>query len=124
MNDSVFEIAYKLKDCIDNSLEVQNLKKAEEEMENCEEVMALSYRYSVAQTEYSDLLKIYSQDSDECKASQHKLYLAKKALDEHPLVKNYLKCYQVVRHMYEQIDKTLFSKYREHECHGGDDVCE
>ena len=103
MDETILNLTYELKDALENSNEVKRLKEAEKNMELSEEVMALSYRFSNAQTEYNDILKIYKEDSKEAKEFQHKLYIAKKELDEHPLVKEYLSAFSEVRKIYENI---------------------
>ncbi len=116
MEENIIDLAYDLKDTIKNSNLNKELEEAESKMEENEEVMALSYRYSVAQTEYSDVLKIYKMDSLEAKKAQHKLYMAKKELEEHPIVRIYLEKYAEVRKCYDEIDAKIFNKFREHIC--------
>ncbi|MGM9858252.1 MAG: YlbF family regulator [Bacilli bacterium] len=115
MNDILLNLTYELKDALENSNEVKRLKEAEKNMESNEEVMALSYRFSSAQTSYNDILKIYKEDTKEAKEYQHKLYLAKKELDEHPLVKEYLSAFSEVRKIYERINHEILGDFQ-HNC--------
>ena len=107
MNDVVLEKIYALKEALNNDPRVVDLLKKEKAMEESEEVMVLSYRYSRAQDDYSDALKHYKEDSDEIKIYQRKLFEAKQILDAHPLVREYLKAYQEVRLMYEKIESVI-----------------
>ena len=43
------------------------------------------------------------------KKYQHDLFLKKEALDNHPLVKEYLKAYSEVRDLYFQVNEILFN---------------
>ena len=112
MEKTLTELTFELKDALNDSEEVKHLFESEKKMEECEEVMALSYRFSCAQTEYNDILKIYSKESDEAKVAQHKLFLAKKELDEHPFVREYMKHYSEVRKMYSEINDELFGRFQ------------
>ena len=112
MDETILNSTYELKDALENSNEVKRLKEAEKNMELSEEVMALSYRFSNAQTEYNDILKIYKEDAKEAKEFQHKLYIAKKELDEHPLVKEYLSAFSEVRKIYENIEHEILGDFQ------------
>ena len=87
MDEKLMVQAYKLKDALENDERVLALSKAEKIMENDEDVMRLSYRFSLANDNYNETLRHFSLDSD------------------------YLKKYQQVRLMYEQVDKLIFSKF-------------
>ena len=108
--------AYALKELMETDERVIKLKKDEEEMENNEEVMRLSYIFSCAQNEYNDILKHFKVDSEEAKKYQKKLYEAKTNLDSHPLVRKYLQSYQEVRLIYNKIQKEIFKPFNNHEC--------
>ena len=111
MDEKLMVQAYKLKDALENDERVLALSKAEKIMENDEDVMQLSYRFSLANDNYNETLRHFPLDSDEARKAQKELYEAKKNLDAHPLVSDYLKKYQQVRLMYEQVDKLIFNKF-------------
>lgn len=111
MDEKLMVQAYKLKDALENDERVLALSKAEKLMENDEDVMRLSYRFSLANDNYNEILRHFPLDSDEARKAQKELYEAKKNLDAHPLVSDYLKKYQQVRLMYEQVDKVIFNKF-------------
>lgn len=116
MDEELIKQAYALKELLDSDERVLKLNEAEKEMENSEGVMRLSYAYSVAQDEYNDALRHFKIESNEARELQKKLYEAKKSLDEHPLVQNYLKRYQDVRLMYNKIQNELFKPFNRHVC--------
>lgn len=113
---NVMTAAYDLKDEIEKDARAVKLKQTEEEMEKDEKVMELSYRFSLAQNEYNDALRYFNEGSLEIKEVQKKLYLAKKALDEHHLVQKYLQAFAEVRQLYEKIDHELYEIFMKHQC--------
>ena len=109
MVSNIYLLAGELKDLLDNDERIIRLNKLENELNNNEEVMALSYQKDLAVSAYSDVLNYFANDSEEIKKYQHELFLKKEALDNHPLVKSYLKAYSEVRDLYFQINEILFN---------------
>ncbi len=109
MVSNIYLLAGELKDLLDNDERIIRLNKLENELNNNEEVMALSYQKDLAVSAYSDALNHFANDSKEIKQYQHELFLKKEALDNHPLVKSYLKAYSEVRDLYFQINEILFN---------------
>ena len=109
MVSNIYLLAGELKDLLDNDERIIRLNKLENELNNNEEVMALSYQKDLAVSAYSDALNYFANDSEEIKKYQHELFLKKEALDNHPLVKEYLKAYSEVRDLYFQINEILFN---------------
>ena len=114
--ENIYSLSYELKDLLTNDERIILLNTLEKKMNENEEVMALSYQKDLAISEYSDALNHFSRDSEEVKKAQHNLHLKKEALDNHPLVKEYLKAYSQVRDLYYQINDILFSKLSNKEC--------
>ena len=115
MVSNIYLLAGELKDLLDNDERIIRLNKLENELNNNEEVMALSYQKDLAVSAYSDALNHFANDSKEIKQYQHELFLKKEALDNHPLVKNYLKAYSEVRDLYFQINEILFNDMSLHQ---------
>ena len=109
MVSNIYLLAGELKDLLDNDERIIRLNKLENELNNNEEVMALSYQKDLAVSSYSDALNHFANDSEEIKKYQHELFLKKEALDNHPLVKSYLKAYSEVRDLYFQVNEILFN---------------
>ena len=109
MVSNIYLLAGELKDLLDNDERIIRLNKLENELNNNEEVMALSYQKDLAVYSYSDAINHFANNSEEMKKYQHELFLKKEALDNHPLVKNYLKAYSEVRDLYFQINEILFN---------------
>lgn len=115
MVSNIYLLAGELKDLLDNDERLIRLNKLENELNNNEEVMALSYQKDLAVSSYSDALNHYANNSEEIKKYQHELFLKKEALDNHPLVKEYLKAYSEVRDLYFQINEILFNDLSLHQ---------
>ncbi len=109
MNEKISELTYKLKEQLNIDPRIIALNKSEKSMKESEEVMALSYRKDIALDRYNEMLKYYSDDSEEVVKARQDLALAKKELDSHPLVRDYLYKYQQVRILFEQVNQSLFS---------------
>ena len=115
MVSNIYLLAGELKDLLDNDERIIRLNKLENELNNNEEVMALSYQKDLAVSAYSDALNYFANDSEEIKKYQHELFLKKEALDNHPLVKEYLRAYSEVRDLYFQINEILFNDLSLHQ---------
>ena len=114
--DKVIEKAYKLKNAMDIDPRFIKLNDIEKKMENDSEVIRLSYKKDLLEDRYNDALRHFDKESKEVKDAQHELYLAKKELESHPLVREYLSSYQEVRLIIETINDTLFSDLYIKEC--------
>ena len=108
MND-IYSLSYELKDLLTNDPRIIRLNELEKKMNENEEVMALAYQKDLAVSEYGDTLNHFTKDNEEVKKAQHNLHLKKEALDNHPIVKEYLKAYSEVRDLYYQLNDILFS---------------
>ena len=115
MVSNIYLLAGELKDLLDNDERIIRLNKLENELNNNEEVMALSYQKDIAVSSYSDALNHFANNSEEMKKYQHDLFLKKEALDNHPLVKEYLKAYSEVRDLYFQVNEILFNDVSLHQ---------
>ena len=114
MEENIYLKAEKLKELLNQDERVVRLNELEKKMNEDEEVMALAYQKDIAVTEYSDALNHFAKDSDKVKKAQHNLHIKKDALDNHPLVRDYLKAYQEVRELYFNLNDILFSNLNLH----------
>ena len=116
MQEEVITLAYNLKDLLKNDGRIILLNQYEKEMEENEEVMRLCYLKDTANSHYNDMLKIYDKDSLEVSNALKELYLRKKEFEEHPLVRRYLKQYQEVKNLYNEINNILFKDINAYLC--------
>ena len=105
----IYSLSYELKELLANDERIILLDKLEKEMNQNEEVMALAYQKDVAVSNYNDALNHFTSDSEEVKNAQHELHIKKQALDNHPLVRQYLNAYSQVRDLYFELNDILFS---------------
>ena len=116
MNEEIMNLAYQLKASIENDSRIIRLNEIEKKMNESEEVMSLSYKKDVALNHYNEMMKYFKDDSDEVVHARQELANAKKELESHPLVREYLSAYQEVRLLYEHINETLFSYLNKNMC--------
>ena len=112
--DDIYSLSYELKELLINDPRIIRLNELEQKMDESEEVMTLAYQKDVAVSEYSDALNHFSRDSKEVKKAQHNLHIKKEALDNHPLVREYLDAYIKVRDLYFELNDILFSGLNTH----------
>ena len=114
MEQDLYSLAYELKELLSHDERILLLDSLEKKLNENEEVMALAYQKDVAATNYSDTLNHFSENSEEVKKAQKELYEKKKALDGHPLVREYLEAYSKVRDLYFSVNNILFSNLSIH----------
>ena len=119
MNEEILKLTYQLKDALNKDSRIVNLNQIEVAMNENEEVMSLSYKKDVALDKYNEMLKYFSDTSEEVIKARKELAKNKKELESHPLVREYLKAYQMVRMLYEEINNTLFSYINKNMCPTG-----
>ena len=116
MDEKIYSLTLELKESLKNHPSLVLLNSLEKEMEENEEVMKLSYRKDQANDKYNDMVKYYGENSLEASNALKELHVAKKELDSHPLVRKYLKAYQEVRELYQEINHLLFDVIKEKNC--------
>ena len=116
MPENIYLQAEELKEKIANDPRVISLNEIEKRMNESEEVMALTYKKDMAAVDYSDTLNHFPEDSKEAKEALKKLHEAKLNLDNHPLVKEYLKAYKEVRELYQNINEIVFGNFSSNLC--------
>lgn len=105
----IYSLSYELKRAIEEDPRIIHLNRIEKEMNENEEVMALTYKKDRANDDYSDALNHFKEDNPIVIETQKRFYETKKNLESHPVVREYLSAYQQVRILYEEINKLLFS---------------
>ena len=111
MGKDIYLEAEKLKETLQSDPRIIRLNELEKEMNDSEEVMALAYKKDMAAVNYSDILNHFSNESKGAQEALKALHQAKLDLDNHPLVKEYLKAYKEVRELYGEINEILFSNF-------------
>ena len=114
MAKDIYVLAFELKDLLNNDPRITSLNKSEEEMANDQEVKDLVSQKEKMTILYESALNNNGEDSKEFKEARKALHDAKLALDTHPLVKQYLNNYSIVRDLYFNINEILFSNLNIH----------
>lgn len=107
-----------LKEALEKDPRVNNCRDKEKSMMENEEVLLLMASKDRLEREYEDKLSYCAKEDPSLQKAQHDLYIVKKVLDEHPLVKEYTASYLMVRDLYAEIDEIIFAPYRRkgHSC--------
>ena len=112
MENETIQALLNLRSAVDSDPRVLQLSKSEEALNASEEVRSLKAKVDEASERYSFEVSHFGEESESAKSSLHELFLAKKALDEHPLSRQYNADYSIVRKLYGQIDSELIGPYR------------
>ena len=116
MNENTLRCAYELHELISTDERVLNLNHLEKEMMDDLEVQSLSKNKDEKNEKYLETIRYFGEKSLECASALKEFYLAKKALEEHPKVRDYLKAYQQVRLLFNEINHILFDEFNENLC--------
>lgn len=116
MEKDIYLKAENLKELLNKDPRIIKLNELEKKMNEDEEVMSLAYKKDMASVNYSDVLNHFSEESKETQKALKELHEAKLNLDNHPLVKEYMKAYKEVRELYEEINKILFANFTSNLC--------
>lgn len=112
MDEKIYLLVEELKATLDGDERIIHLNKIEKEMNENEEVILLSYKKDLAASSYSDLLKIYNEENEQVIIARKKLLEAKNNLDNHPVVREYLKSFQEVRTLLYEVNNILFDDFK------------
>ncbi|MCF0108099.1 MAG: YlbF family regulator [Bacilli bacterium] len=116
MNETIIKATYALKSDLNNDERIILLNELENKLNSNEEVMALSYAKDVAADKYNEMVRLFKDGSEEASLALKQLSIAKANLDNHPLVREYVKAYQKVRELYNEINGILYSSFNPSLC--------
>ena len=116
MDKDIYTKAENLKELLEKDPRIIKLNELEKKMNENEEVMSLAYKKDMAAVHYSDTLNHFSEDSIEAQKALKELHEAKLNLDNHPVVKEYMKAYVEVRDLYNEINEILFANFASNLC--------
>lgn len=112
MDIELFNLASKLSISIKNNPDFLELEKLESEINQNEEIMKKAYKKDQICSKYSDLLKVYAEDSEEIVNIRRELLKAKELLYSEPLVKRYLEAYAKVRDLLKEVNTILLEDFK------------
>ena len=116
MNSKIYQICHNLKSEIITSKIYLDVLESESLMEKDEEVITLAIIKDKASDKYNDFLKYYKEDSIEVINARKELYKAKADFESHPLVRDYLRKYQLLRTTLEEINDIIFEGFKTNLC--------
>ena len=116
MEDKIYFLAKDINSELNNNPDVILLNKLEKELNDSYEVYTLSNKKDEALEKYLSNKEALGEDSEITKQSLKELSLAKEALNNHPLVKEYLSVYSRVRDLYLEINNILLDDFRKGRC--------
>lgn len=117
MNEELLLKTYELKEALDKDQSIILLSELNKRLEESYEVHKLADIKDKALIQYEQISKCFSEDSVEMTNVRKELKEAKEALNNHPLVKQYLEVYGMVREIYMFINQEIFSLLDYHFCH-------
>jgi len=117
MDSNIFELSKKINNSLKNNNIFVRLNELEKEMENSDEIIALSYAKDMACLKYSDLLKIYDENSKEVKTQLLAVKEAKEKLETNIIVRNYLDTYSKARDLLNIVNNIIFEEFIQKGCH-------
>jgi cell fate (sporulation/competence/biofilm development) regulator YlbF (YheA/YmcA/DUF963 family) len=112
MVEKIFSLCDELRTLLNEKEEIKLLNEIENEMNTNEEVLSLVYKKDIISSEYSDILKYSSEDSELAQNKLKELHQAKLNLDNHPLVEKYRKYYARVIIIYKEVNDILFKDFK------------
>ena len=116
MDDKIFFLANSINESLKEDPRVKKLLELENVLNDSYDVFLLSNKKDSALEKYTRLKDLYGDDHIEVMSALKELKTAKEELNNHPIVKEYLKVYSEVRDLYLEIDNILLSDYRGGNC--------
>ena len=116
MNDNIYFLTSELKNEMSNDPRFIRLDELEKKMKDDETVIALAMKKDKLNDRYNDLVRFYKDDDPLVVKVRRELMEAKKELDSHPLVKEYLEAYSVVRDLLNEVNDILFGDFKGKKC--------
>lgn len=107
----IIALAYDLKTTLEQEPCVVRLESLNQALNKEQELLRLSEEFHALQLDYERLWELYGDEHPQLLSVQKKLHQLKLTIDTHPLVKTYLEAYRDVRHLYQRLQKDLFTPF-------------
>ena len=88
------------------------LEEEEARLSKAEDFLVLTKEKDAKAERFEETRRYFGEESDAAKQALHELYLAKKAMDEHPLALAYETHYKEVRLLFDEMDRILFGPFK------------
>ena len=116
MEEKIYFLAKEINEELNKNQDVVLLNKLDKELNDSYEVCTLSNKKDEALEKYISNKDLYGEDDKRTVDSLKALQLAKKELNNHPIVKQYLEVYSRVRDLYLEINHLLLDEYKGGKC--------
>lgn len=116
MNEKLYSKIDRLNEALKKSLLYKKMIKAENQMNESEEVKSLAKIKEEALNKYNEMVYLNGPSSSENEKYLKELHLSKKKLEEHKLVKKYLKYYSKYHFLLIEINVILFKDFKRELC--------
>lgn len=116
MNEKLYSKIDRLNEALKKSLLYKKMIKAENQMNESEEVKSLAKIKDEALNKYNEMVYLNGPSSIENEKYLKELHLSKKKLEEHKLVKKYLKYYSKYHFLLIEINMILFKDFKRELC--------
>jgi cell fate (sporulation/competence/biofilm development) regulator YlbF (YheA/YmcA/DUF963 family) len=110
----IIALAHDLKSVLEADERVQSLTVLDQQLNQHQTLLNLTETYQRAQANYQSMWESYGDDSPHLLRARAELHQAKTLVDSHPLVRDYLKAYGLVRVLYTQIQQRIFAPFKAH----------
>ena len=116
MDEKVYFLAKEINDELNKNEKVQLLNKLDKKLNESYDVYLLSEKKDKALEKYASIKDALGEDHIDTINARKELQAAKEELNNHPLVKEYLKVYSEIRDLYLQINNILLDDYKGGNC--------
>ena len=107
----IIEYAYALKETIEHDPRVLELERLNAELNQHQELYLLTDRFHALQEDYQRLWELYGDDHPQLLTVQKHLHQLKLQIDQHALVREYLRAYAHVRQLYQSLQMQIFQPF-------------
>ena len=107
----IIDHAYALKECIEHDVRVLELEKLNAQLNQHQELLLLTDRFHALQEDYQRLWELYGDEHPQLLDVQKHLHQLKLQIDQHTLVREYLRAYGHVRQLYQSLQMQIFQPF-------------
>jgi cell fate (sporulation/competence/biofilm development) regulator YlbF (YheA/YmcA/DUF963 family) len=110
----IITLAQNVKDDLESDERVLKLNELDKALNQNQTLLLLTETYQRAQNNYQSMWESFGDDSPQLLRARSELHQVKIQVDSHPLVRDYLKAYGLVRVLYTQIQQRIFAPFKAH----------
>lgn len=108
MDEKIIKLAYALKQHLEEHPEVLGLNAIETKLSNDKAFLALHKTYVDVEQQLNNMYEMHYFTETQEKELKNAVFVAKKQVDEYPLVQAYYTQYKRVKKIYARVNKEIF----------------